>query len=128
MQIKVFGRKVLDESVSNLVSLMEPWKNNSASNSRQAKILWGGEQALWIENAKDVVRLALKDPKSATFRNVNYHLGQSNSALACGEVNSKNSFGGYGGFQRFITNGFSSGTFLEEQVEDFDNVWNAFCR
>lgn len=48
----------------------------------------------------------LKDPGSAQFRN---------EALArgwlCGEFNSKNGYGAYGGFSRFITG--SAGTYIE---------------
>lgn len=49
-----------------------------------------------VEAAKDLVRSKLRDPASARFRNVQW--GYSH---VCGEVNSRNGFGGYGGFQRF---------------------------
>ena len=52
--------------------------------------------------AKDKVKETLKDPKSAQFKNVMFR-NVGNSPVICGEVNSKNSFGGYIGFQRFWT-------------------------
>lgn len=57
-----------------------------------------------IELGKDAVRERLKDPESANFRNLNIHKGRSpveNTYYVCGEVNSKNGFGGYAGFAPF---------------------------
>lgn len=46
----------------------------------------------------------LKDPDSAQFRSVTS--GQKGDQVYyCGEVNAKNSYGGYEGFQRFVWNG-----------------------
>jgi len=53
-----------------------------------------------ISKAKSAVIYLLKDPQSAQFRNV--HVGTDNPALVRGEVNSKNSYGGYSGFERFL--------------------------
>ncbi|MBD9368833.1 hypothetical protein [Xanthomonas sp. XNM01] len=50
------------------------------------------------QEAKEKVRQALKDPASAQWRNVNVIY----SNVVCGEVNAKNSMGGYAGFQRFL--------------------------
>jgi len=48
---------------------------------------------------RDAVRESLKDPDSAMFRN---------QVDGCGEVNAKNSFGGYVGYRRFYTMPFRS--------------------
>jgi len=48
--------------------------------------------------------------------------------MTCGEVNSKNSFGGYGGYQKFVSAGKAELTFLEEEVSDFNVVWNRKCK
>lgn len=62
---------------------------------------------LAIEKAKEAIKNQLKDPDSAKFRNVrvsNFNDGQ----ILCGEVNSKNSYGGYVGYRIFaagITHG-----------------------
>jgi len=51
------------------------------------------------------VKYFLKDPKSAEFRNIKKVTKKSdaNSAPAfCGEVNSKNAYGGFTGFERYI--------------------------
>jgi hypothetical protein len=46
----------------------------------------------------------LKDPSSATFRNVRIvpHKILPNEFLLCGWVNARNSFGGYTGFEPFM--------------------------
>lgn len=82
----------------------------------------------WMDLGKKLVGEKLKDPASAQFRNVYFHRGADNVPITCGEVNSKNSLGGYGGFQRFVSAGRSELTFLQEQVEGFDDVWRQFCK
>jgi len=55
-----------------------------------------------IQDAKQGVRESLKDASSAKFRNVKFH---KDSGIVCGEVNAKNSYGGYSGYQYFISIG-----------------------
>ena len=71
--------------------------------------------------AQESVKALLKDPSSAEFRNING---------MCGEVNSKNSFGAYTGFVRFI--GTPDITVIEgenPQVDQatFNEVWKKMC-
>ncbi|MCU4623464.1 hypothetical protein KTJ54_15365 [Acinetobacter radioresistens] len=67
---------------------------------------------------KEVVSSTLKDPDSAEFRNVKGY---------CGEVNAKNSFGGYVGFKRFyVSNGVTS-FYDEEDPLRFELGWMAHC-
>lgn len=54
-----------------------------------------------LEAAKQNLTLGLKDPMSAQFKNVRL-VDYNNGKVICGEVNAKNSYGGYIGFQRFI--------------------------
>jgi hypothetical protein len=63
------------------------------------------------------VKYELKDPDSAQFRFGAYDLFPD-QRLSCGEVNSKNSFGGYTGYQTFV---FDDGkvTFEEGNTESF---------
>ncbi len=58
------------------------------------------------KSARDQVQYALKDPSSAQFRNIRGYSfsGPGGGYVVCGEVNGKNSFGGYTGFQPFRTN------------------------
>ncbi len=81
----------------------------------------------WLFESEEAVRQKLKDGESAKFRNVFFHRGHHNVPMACGEVNSKNSYGAYGGYQRFVSAASLETTFLEEEAADFNTVWNGFC-
>lgn len=73
---------------------------------------------------QNIVRDNLKDGDSAKFQN------QIN---LCGEVNAKNSFGAYTGYQRYIVttdkiyfeNEFNSDT---TSINAFNQVWDAECK
>ncbi len=83
------------------------------------------KELLWIEKGKSDVKMRLKDSSSAEFRDVFFN--NNGIPVACGEVNSKNSFGAYSGYQRFIYAG-SVLTVLEEDVsDDIEAVWNKYC-
>lgn len=55
-----------------------------------------------MQEFQDQVRSILKDGESAQFRNLRFNAGQWGEVL-CGEVNAKNSFGGYIGFVPFAS-------------------------
>lgn len=82
----------------------------------------------WIEKGKEAVRSKLKDPNTAQFKNVYFHRGAKGIPVSCGEVNSKNSFGGYTGFQKFISAGNPELTFIQSEVTDFTTSWKQFCK
>jgi hypothetical protein len=82
----------------------------------------------WMQQGMGAVRARLKDGESAKFQDVFFVRGTDGIPLTCGQVNSKNSFGAYGGFQRFVSGGDAKLTFLEEEVSDFANVWSRFCK
>lgn len=85
-----------------------------------------GKQYAWIAAGKDAIRQQLKDPDSAKFRNVHFYSG-GGIPVTCGEVNARNGFGGYSGFERFVAAGdVISAT--ESQVEGgLGPVWNKYC-
>lgn len=87
-----------------------------------------GKEFAWMERGKDAVRSLLKDPGSAEFREVYFHRGDEDIPMVCGQVNSKNGFGGYVGYQYFISAGNPVLTFLQNHESDFRNVWDRFCR
>lgn len=91
----------------------------------------GGSSASPSESSLEVfaegeIRQRLKDPESAQFTDVSVYRGGQVTAV-CGYVNSKNSFGGMTGRQRFIVAGV---TVLEEEVADggMSDLWAQFCR
>lgn len=55
-----------------------------------------------IERAQSLIAVKLKDPEAARFKDVEFN---PETGVACGQVNTKNSFGGYVGYQDFIVKG-----------------------
>ena len=67
-----------------------------------------------IEKAKMAIREKLKDPDSAQFRNVRISVGDVKAVI--GEVNTKNSYGGYIGYQKFYVDFSRPEIALENEV------------
>jgi hypothetical protein len=88
-------------------------------NAEQRKAL---DDIQAIEVGKASVRANLKGPETAQFRNV------VRRKAVCGEVNAKNGFGGYGGYQRFMAGGGGT-AFLEREVPkaQFEAAWAEMC-
>ena len=55
-----------------------------------------------LDLSSSLVKEELKDPFSAVFRNEDIYLDVGGNKTVCGEVNSKNSFGAYTGFQKYV--------------------------
>lgn len=85
----------------------------------------GPSDAAYIQVAKDEVAKRLKDPASAQYEEVRVSR-KSGVVAICGYVNSKNSFGGYTGRQRFISGG---ATALEEDFApgELEVAWARAC-
>ncbi len=64
----------------------------------------------------------LKDPSSARYRNITYRT-RNGLPVLCGEVNARNSFGGYTGFEFFI----AIGNVVQIGGRDMHGLWNEFC-
>lgn len=95
---------------------------------RQSPYADVGRQYAWVKRSKDQIKLRLKDPESANFRNVHFYSG-GGIPVTCGEVNSKNSFGGYTGFERFIAAGTQLAVVESDMASsrELDEVWAKFC-
>lgn len=112
-----------------LPMVMMPQSDSITSSTRKsedANYSDPTKQKSWILVSQDGVRSKLKDPGSAEFKE-SFFVMWKNTPVVCGQVNSKNSMGGYGGFQRFVASGASI-SYLEEEVADFHNVWNEMCQ
>ena len=90
------------------------------------------KQAL-ITKAEQSVRQSLKDPDSAEFSDVQVKGVVSDDlavAVVCGQVNAKNSFGGYVGYRRFYflnssgTSDIASGDATKDAKFGFDVMWS----
>lgn len=83
----------------------------------------------WIDRCEQLVRAQLKDADSARFRQVFFnHATKMKFPIACGQVNAKNSFGDYAGYEGFICGGTDQTTWLEENIADFPHAWETFCK
>ena len=85
------------------------------------------EQFNLTQLAMDLVRQRMRDPDAAKFRNVHYYSG-GRAHIVCGEVNGKNAFGAYTGYEPFMSAGTPETTALQSQVEGFNATWKHFCR
>ena len=74
--------------------------------------------------AKEAMKAALKDPESAKYEEVRA-VPFSTGYAFCGKVNSKNGFGGYTGYQRFVAGPTMAAT--EDTVKDFPVLWTQIC-
>lgn len=75
------------------------------------------ELDLGTKAAKEAITRNFKDPESAQFRDATwFNKDDPSKGVYCGSVNSKNSFGAYTGFERFIVD--LSGNFLTENSAD----------
>lgn len=78
--------------------------------------------------SKKTVASKMKDPGSVKFKDVFSSSTEKGGVVACGRVNSKNSFGAYTGFTRFISNGQT--TFIEgvdKSNPPFPELWTMLC-
>ena len=75
----------------------------AAQRRQETKEIESGNYAPFVARAKAQVTRQFKDPGSAQYRNL-FISGKSLRVL-CGEVNAKNSYGGYIGFNRFYSTG-----------------------
>jgi hypothetical protein len=66
-----------------------------------AVLYWKYDAWVAIPSARKTVLRFLKDPESAQFRNERL----TSAGALCGELNAKNSMGGYVGFKRYISTG-----------------------
>lgn len=79
--------------------------------------------------SKETLLGILRDPNSADFRNVVAHektIDGKRMFVFCGELNSKNGFGGFTGYERFIATPVLST--MESASSDFDQSWEFFCK
>ena len=68
-----------------------------------------------ILKAKRVIKNGLKDPESAKFRNVKI-IKTKKGFYVCGQYDAKNSYGGYGGYVPFVSNGSLWAQCWDQQV------------
>jgi hypothetical protein len=91
---------------------VERKKTAALVSVERTKIL-SGDYEEFVKAGKLSVSYNLKDPESARFRGL--FISNKNLPTLCGEVNAKNSYGGYVGYKKFFYNRVSS--FIDDGKE-----------
>lgn len=100
----------------------------SVASARSPQEVRKEADAVLEQQAENQIRKMLKDEGSAVFRN-SYGWIKHGQRVACGEVNSKNSFGAMAGYSHWLVL-YERDTALLESAENrssFANKWNQFC-
>jgi hypothetical protein len=88
------------------------------------------QEAAVIEEAKEAVRVGLKDPYSVQFENLRVKRrdfkDQENAILVCGTYNAKNSYGGYVGVKPFFYTPYNHELASEEGPTEI--FYNIYCK
>lgn len=91
-------------------------------------VLLAGCESGDIKAAKEIVASELRDPESAQFRNISKtKKNEFGVVTVCGEVNGKNAYGGYVGYQRFVNSPPSNRVYMEKAWITFDDLWDSSC-
>ncbi|MFA5170981.1 MAG: hypothetical protein WC426_05390 [Sulfuriferula sp.] len=84
-----------------------------------------------FEQAHSLATKTFKDPMSAEFRNELAYKAEKKDGtvdfVVCGEVNAKNSYGGYVGFTPYYVNGSDVSIRSDENKDFFDIGYSFFC-
>lgn len=96
---------------------------SACGNSEPSK---AAKESSYIALNQDRIKGRLKDPASAEFRNT-FISNAIGAPVVCGEVNAKNGFGGYTGFQRFISGGSIQVIEADMAAGEMDKTWSQVC-
>lgn len=97
-----------------------------AASIAKARAPVGPEDQAFGDRALRKVERLLKDPNSVQYRDVILSRSR-NGAAVCGELNAKNSYGGYIGFARFFSFKDSTEIFRGNAKDNFESVWRELC-
>ncbi|MYM92822.1 hypothetical protein [Duganella vulcania] len=91
------------------------------------KEMAAGNYNNFVAQAKQALTRNFKDPSSAQYRNM--FVSGTDLPVLCGEVNGKNSYGAYIGFQRFYSTGDTLLTAVENPQENyvFERMYPSMC-
>lgn len=101
-----------------------------------SRVVSAGDNSV-VSAAEATLRDQLKDPDSVQFRHERIGLIEGNPAVICGEFNSKNSYGGYSGYTRFVFDKKANSALIDRQNRNavgeegriaraFEGEWN-YC-
>lgn len=104
-------------------STREPRATEKTQNKPENKA------GLLLYFAQEQIKQNAKDPSSVQFRGEQLHEKTDVGAVACGEVNAKNSFGAFTGFKGFVAVEKDMTLYIENGVnaKKFAEKWNKYC-
>jgi len=112
-------RKILDDARASSISRV----NDYASETKLFLEKNGTEKT--ITTAQEHIKKGMKDPDSAKFQNARL-VDFDKGAVVCGEVNAKNSYGGYVGYRPFVASPtLAMVTKVDGKYEALDAAFNA---
>lgn len=80
----------------------------------------------FINRANAMLVENFKDPESVKFRSV--ILSLADVPIVCGEVNGKNSYGGYTGFKRYYSTDTKDFGRVDDGSGKFSIIWDRYCQ
>jgi hypothetical protein len=81
-----------------------------------------------MDKGQATLKSKLKNPDSAKFKNVFFHIGIENVPMTCGEVSYKDEKGKTTRYQRFMSAGRPEYTHLQHEQKEFAASWRQFCQ
>lgn len=125
--VGVIGNNIQSRRHPQVASDAAPTKSKASAPPRASSP--AGLDPFMVQTmAQRKVKEVLKDPDSADFRDLRVPRG---AAYLCGEVNSRNSFGGFNGHRRFMAGAASTMPVAIEgenmEAAEFDTAWAKLC-
>ncbi|NDP40593.1 MAG: hypothetical protein GZ093_17965 [Rhodoferax sp.] len=80
----------------------------------------------YINRANATLIQNFKDPESVKFRNISLSL--VDVPIVCGEVNGKNSYGGYTGFKKYYATDTKDFGGVDDGSGRFSTIWDRYCQ
>lgn len=122
--ITLFSCSVYSQNCSKISDSLERLhcydENSDVNNEKKVPGL--------LEIIHQNVKSVLRDPSSAEFRNDTKYKSKQGDEFNCGEVNAKNGFGGYTGFNKYISNEHIYHIDSNSSHNIFDKFWEESCR
>ncbi|MFZ6843749.1 hypothetical protein [Undibacterium sp. RuTC16W] len=91
--------EVQDKVIKRYAREYETLKSSAARQNLSASAELKRKSSKSVDKVKQDIIDAMKDPESVKFKNLSV---SSDGSMVCGEVNAKNSMGGYDGFKKFV--------------------------
>jgi hypothetical protein len=84
-----------------------------------------GNHIDFVKKSKERITSSMKDPSSVLYRNL--FISNQNTMTLCGELNAKNSYGGYVGFRRFMVSLEIGIQRIEDEPKGLEALWYSVC-